>query len=222
MALRSAAERRQASGKAIRKVAVTGGGCAGKTTFMGVAQRLAEERGWTVVTVPEVPTLVMANGVGPNTRAPFKEYERSVLSIQISWEEAFEAVAESMEGDDPVLILCDRGIPELAAYMGDDLYSQILADAGMSTGDALATYDMAIHLVSVMDGAPELYGRDNNEQRYETPEQALRQELLIRRCWDGHERRRMIQTFAPSFEEKMRQAGLALTELLDEATTCAN
>lgn len=217
MAIRSSAERKAADGKSIRKVAVTGGGCAGKTTFMGIATEVAKERGWTVITIPEVPTLVMENGVGPATRAPFIEFERSILILQMTWEEAFEHVAETMEGAEPVLILCDRGIPEIAAYMGYEQYDQILSDAGMTRRDAMETYDAAIHLVSVVDGAPELYTTDNNEQRYETPEVALRQEMRIRECWDGYGRRSVIETDGTSFQSKMNKALRALEAVLDEA-----
>jgi len=217
VAIRSSQERRRASGKAIRKVVITGGGCAGKTTFMGLATEVARERGWTVVTVPEVPTLVMANGVGPATRAPFMEFERSVLTLQLTWEESFERVAESMDGDAPVLILCDRGIPEIAAYMGYEQYDEILSDAGMTRQDAMETYDAAIHLVSVVDGAPELYTTENNKQRYETPEMALRQELRIRECWDGYARRHVIEADGASFQSKMNRAIQVLESVLDDA-----
>lgn len=216
MGLRTATSRQAAPGKRIRKVAITGGGCAGKTTFMGIAKNVAESLGWTVVTIPEVPTLVMENGVGPGTRAPFREFERSILSLQIAWEEAFEHVAETMEGDAPVLILCDRGIPEISAYMEREQYLQILDDAGMSEESAKETYDAAIHLVSVVDGAPGLYTTDNNEQRYETPEVALRQELRIRECWDGYDRRFVIRADATSFDAKMQAASVALIGILDE------
>lgn len=217
MAVRSSQERRRADGKAIRKVVITGGGCAGKTTFMGLAAEAAKERGWTVITIPEVPTLVMENGVGPDTRAPFMEFERSILTLQLSWEESFERVAESMGGDAPVLILCDRGIPEIAAYMGYEQYDEILSDAGMTRQDAMETYDAAIHLVSVVDGAPGLYTTENNAQRYETPEMALRQEMRIRECWDGYGRRHVIEADGTSFRNKMDRALRALESVLDEA-----
>lgn len=215
--MRSSAERRAAGGKPIRKVAVTGGGCAGKTTFMGLAAEAARARGWAVITVPEIPTLVMSNGVGPGTRAPFMEYERAILDIQVAWEEASERVADAMEGDAPVLILCDRGIPEIAAYMGDGQYARVLAEAGMARDDALATYDAAIHLVSVADGAPGLYGTENNGQRYETVDEALRQELRIRECWEGHARRVVIGVDAESLDGKMAKALRALADVMDEA-----
>ena len=216
MTLRSSNERHEASGRPIRKVVITGGGCAGKTTFMGLATEVARERGWTVITIPEIPTLVMANGVGPDTRAPFMEFERSILTLQIAWEESFERVAESMDGDAPVLILCDRGIPEIAAYMGYEQYDEILSDAGMTRSDALETYDAAIHLVSVADGAPELYTTENNEQRYEPPEVALRQELRIRECWEGYARRHVIEADGTSFRNKMDRAIRALESVLED------
>lgn len=217
MGLRTSAERQATLGKPIRKVAITGGGCAGKTTFMRIARETAKERGWTVLTIPETPTLVMENGVGPAGRAPFREFERAILTLQITWEEAFEHVAETMEGAAPVLILCDRGIPEIAAYMEQDQYLQILHDAGLTAESAKETYDAAIHLVSVVDGAPDLYTTDNNEQRYETPEIALRQELRIRECWDGYARRSVIRAEATDFAGKMAAATAVLVKVLEEA-----
>jgi predicted ATPase len=216
MAIRTSADRHKTAGKPICKVAITGGGCAGKTTFLAIAKRVAEERGWTVLTVPETPTLVMENGIGPMGRVPFLEFERAILSLQIAWEETVEHVADTMDGSSPVLILCDRGMPEIAAYMGYDQYDQILSDAGLTREASKETYDAAIHLVSVADGASELYSAETNEHRYETPEVALQQEMRIRECWEGYDRRTIIPADAGSFETKMRKATQALNGILDE------
>ena len=164
-----------------------------------------------------VQSVSAITGVGPAGRAPFREFERAILTLQITWEEAFEHVAETMEGTAPVLILCDRGIPEIAAYMEQDQYLQILHDAGLTAESAKETYDAAIHLVSVVDGAPDLYTTDNNEQRYETPEIALRQELRIRECWDGYARRSVIRAEATDFAGKMAAATAVLVKVLEEA-----
>lgn len=216
MGLRTSEQRREAAlGKRICKVAVTGGGCAGKTTFMRVAKETAETRGWTVLTIPEVPTLVMESGIKPNGRTPFREFERTILRLQIAWEEAFEDAAEAMDGQEPVLILCDRGMPEIAAYMEEEQYEQLLAEANLTPESARETYDMAIHLVSVVDGAPHLYTMENNEHRYETAEVALRQEMRIRECWGEYGRRRIIEANPDSFEAKMEEARGVLITLLD-------
>ena len=198
----------------IAKVAVTGGGCAGKTKFMRLAQDAAESQGWSVLTVPESPTAVMTNGVRPGGRVPFSEYERTIFDIQVAWETAMVKTARAMEGKAPVLVLCDRGLPDIAAYMDATQYASLLAEHGMTPDEARNAYDVVIHLVSVVDGVPELYGKHNNAERYETPEEALRQEIRVRQCWQGAAHLHVIPATKEPVATKMASALEALgTEL---------
>ena len=194
----------------IAKVAVTGGGCAGKTKFMRLAQEEAEGHGWSVLTVPESPTAVMENGVRPGGRVPFAEYERTIFDIQVAWESAMAKTARTMEGSDPVLVLCDRGLPDIAAYMDAAQYAGLLAELGMTPDEARDAYDAVIHLVSVVDGAPDLYGKHNNAERYETPEEAMRQELRVRQCWEGAAHLHVIPATKEPVAAKMAAALAAL------------
>lgn len=198
----------------ISKVVVTGGGCAGKTTFLSIACEEAKSHGWTVLTIPETATLVMQNGVRPQERIPFDEYERTIMEIQVAFERSFMKTAESMEGSKPVLILCDRGLPDIAAYMDNRQYQTVLARLGLTPDEAKNSYDAVIHLVSVSDGAAELYDTTNNIERYETVEVALRQEMRIRECWDGFNRMWRIPAYPDSFQAKMDAATTALGEAL--------
>jgi predicted ATPase len=115
-----------------------------------------------------------------------------------------------MEGDAPVLVLCDRGLPDIAAYMREEQYAGLLAAMGTTPEEARDSYDAVIHLVSVTDGAPELYGRHNNAERYETAEEALRQEMRVRECWEGAAHLHVIPATREPVAAKMEAALAAL------------
>jgi len=201
-------------GKRVIKVAVTGGGCGGKTTFLSQVRRTAPMLGVTAVCVPEAATLAMAAGLPPDGRLPFVDFERAIARIQAANERACMAAARAMGGDGDVLVLCDRGLPDVAAYMSDADYAAALAEEGLTPASALASYDAAIFLVTAADGAEAHYGRETNGYRYESPERAIEADGLIRSKWEGHPALTVIGNDGVTFREKMELAMGALKAAL--------
>ena len=74
----------------IKKIVITGGPCAGKTTAMSWIQRHFTKQGYTVLFVPETATELITGGVAPWTCGTNADYQLCQMELQLKKEELFE------------------------------------------------------------------------------------------------------------------------------------
>lgn len=183
--------------KEIKRIVLTGGPCAGKTTALVRITEYFSNRGYKVFTIPEVPTLFSLGGwsyLTPN-RDLYYEGERAILETQLALEDSFMRLAETCQK--PVLIVCDRGTLDISAYISPEMWNDITAKAGTDTNALRNRYDAVLHLVSAADGAEQYYTTATNAIRYEQMnEEGLRiaRELdkKVIKAWTGHPHLRVI------------------------------
>jgi hypothetical protein len=171
----------------VARVVLTGGPCAGKTSCL---QAIRERFAGQVITAPEAATLVLGSGFPPPGHecipCPLDEWIRAfqatILAIQDEVEASFERLARTGRIR---LLLCDRGILDGAAYWpgGREAY---LKHFGLSLEDCFTRYQSVLHLQSVVESHPHLYGTTGNAIRYEDVEAAFRVERAVRDVWAGH------------------------------------
>ena len=139
--------------KEIKRIVLTGGPCAGKTTALVRITEYFSNRGFKVFTIPEVPTLYSLGGwsyLTPN-RDLYYEGERAILETQLALEDSFMRMAETCQK--PVLIVCDRGTLDISAYISPEMWNDITAKTGNDTNSLRSRYDAVLHMVSAADGA---------------------------------------------------------------------
>ena len=183
--------------KEIKRIVLTGGPCAGKTTALVRITEYFSNRGYKVFTIPEVPTLYSLGGwsyLTPN-KDLYYEGERAILETQLALEDWFMRLAETCQK--PVLIVCDRGTLDISAYISPEMWNDITAKAGTNTNALRNRYDAMLHLVSAADGAEQYYTTATNAIRYEQMnEEGLRiaRELdkKVIKAWTGHPHLRVI------------------------------
>ena len=73
----------------IRKIVLTGGPCAGKTTAMSWVQNAFTEKGYKVLFVPETATELISGGVAPWTCGSNADYQRCQMQLQLEKEKIF-------------------------------------------------------------------------------------------------------------------------------------
>jgi thymidylate kinase len=181
----------------IKKIVLTGGPCAGKTTALVKIIEYFSGMGYKVFTIPEVPTLYSTGGwnyLTPN-RQLYYEGERAILETQLALEDQFSRLAEVCKK--PVLIVCDRGAMDISAYIRPEEWLEITQMAGTDSDRLRQRYDAVLHLVSAADGAEEYYTTATNATRYEkADEEGLRlaRELdkKVINAWAGHSHLRVI------------------------------
>ena len=202
----------------IKKIVLTGGPCAGKTTALVRVIEHFSSLGFKVFTVPEVPTLFTQAGMNylKKNRYFFYEGEKATLEIQIALEDRFQRMAQVCT--EPCVIVCDRGALDISAYMEPEMWADITRAAGTSTAELRERYDAVLHLVSAADGAEQYYTTANNAQRYEQMnEEGLRTARLLDKkvihAWKGHPHLRVINNH-DDFEAKMRRVLKEISSVL--------
>ena len=202
----------------IKKIVLTGGPCAGKTTALVRIIEHFSSHGFKVFTIPEVPTLFTQSGMNYLTKNQgfFYEGEKATLEIQLALEDKFLRMAQ--ECQKPSVIVCDRGAMDISAYMSPEMWADITRAVGTSTPELRERYDAVLHLVSAADGAEAYYTTANNAQRYEQmDEEGLRIARMLDKkvikAWTGHPHLRVINNH-DDFEAKMRRVLKEISHVL--------
>lgn len=202
----------------IKKIVLTGGPCAGKTTALVRIIEHFSSLGYKVFTIPEVPTLFTQAGMNYLTKNQgfFYEGEKATLEIQLALEDKFLRMAQ--ECTEPCIIVCDRGAMDISAYMAPDMWAQITRAAGTSTAELRERYDAVLHLVSAADGAEQYYTTANNASRNETNDEkglsiARLLDKKVIHAWKGHPHLRVINNH-DDFEAKMRRVLKEISSVL--------
>lgn len=190
--------------KDIKKIVLTGGPCAGKTTALVKVIEHFSSRGYKVFTIPEVPTIFLQAGMDYLTKNQdwFYEGEKSTLEIQLILEDDFTRMAQTING--PVVIICDRGALDISAYLPTEMWEKITGLCNVTTQQLRDRYDAVLHLVSAADGAEQYYNTTSNEMRTEGIEKARLLDRKVIQAWTGHPHLRVINNH-DNFDTKINR-----------------
>jgi len=198
----------------IRKIVITGGPCAGKSTALSWIQNAFVKHGYTVLFVPETATELITGGVAPWTCGTNFDYQKCQMKLQLEKERIFESAAATMKKE-KILIICDRGMMDNRAYMTAEEFAAILEWLGLNEVEIRDGYDAVFHMVTAADGAEEFYTNANNQARYEDKEAAIALDERIKEAWTGHPHMRVIDN-STGFEEKLKRLIQEITLFLGE------
>ncbi|MDA2936043.1 AAA family ATPase [Patescibacteria group bacterium AH-259-L05] len=201
----------------IPRLVLTGGPCAGKTTALSMLTKKLKDYGVTPFLVPEVATLAITSGVNIGAiitnRTAYFDFEQQLLLAQLALEDQWEEFLRILPGENKVLI-CDRGVMDVAAYMDQKEFAAMIQDLGFQLSDLRdKRYDSVFHLVTAAEGAEEFYNYDN-PARYETAEQAREADKKTLAAWTGHERLRIIHNVTITREGGQKRK--TFSEKMDE------
>ena len=163
---------------------LTGGPCGGKSTGMTMIKKELELDGYTVYTVPEVPTILISGGCaypGENGGELLMEFETGLIALQMSIEESFLRIAAST-GCKSVVIF-DRAIMDIPAYLPAQAWKDVLARNSLTEDSLADRYDMVLHMQTAAEGAEQFYTTANNVARTETAAQARELDKRINANW---------------------------------------
>ncbi len=204
--------------KDIKKIVLTGGPCAGKTTALVRIMDHFAGLGYKVFTIPEVPTMFTQSGMNYLTKNKdfFYEGEKATLQTQLDLEDRFMKMAQTIQS--PSVIICDRGTMDISAYMEPETWEKITGACDTSTAKLRARYDAVLHLVSAADGAEKYYTTSNNAQRNEpaTDEGLAIARMLDKRvmeAWSGHPHLRVINNHE-NFDNKLHRVIKEISNVL--------
>jgi predicted ATPase len=188
---------------AVRRIAVTGGPGAGKTTIWRAAAEANKER---IVALPEVATLLLSHVFPqPQNLSERHALQRSIFAVQ----KDLEALYEGRLNADQVL-LCDRGTPDGAGYWPDGP-AAFFAAMGAEWDAELARYDAVLFLETAAAG--NLSIAEGNPVRREDHAAAVAIDRNIQTVWSRHPRFHRI-AHEHDFNVKLSRGTAALQALL--------
>ncbi len=185
----------------IKKIVVTGGPCAGKTTALNLIAETFEQLGYRVIFIPETATELISSGIAPWTCCSPFAYQVYQVRLQLAKEKIYREAAESMK-DGKILIVCDRGMMDNKAYVTPEEFRDLM-EAFSSEEEIYAAYDAVFHLVTAAKGAVEFYTLGNNNARTETVEEAALLDDKVAEAWRRHPHFRLIDNRS-DFDHKMK------------------
>lgn len=205
----------------IKKIVLTGGPCAGKTTALVRVTEYFSNQGYKVFTVPEVPTLITQSGWNYMTdnKAFYYEGELIILQLQLQLEDSIMRMAETVAKEQPCVIICDRGAMDISAYISKEMWQELLNRVGTTTSEICTRYDAVLHLVSAADGAEKYYTTANNAQRYEQAnEEGLKLARMLDKkvldAWKHHSHFRVVDN-NDIFERKIDRVLEEISQVLE-------
>lgn len=165
--------------------------------------------------VPEIPTILITGGCaypGLEGGDQLFHFETAILQAQLQLESSFEMVAKST--GKPSILLMDRALMDVAAYLPEAQWKDIVGRNGWTEEQFTGRYDLVLHLVTAADGAEEFYTTTNNSARTETVAEAVVLDKKVRSCWDAHSNRVVVPNAEGGFEAKMAAATAAVEALV--------
>ena len=198
----------------MKRIVLTGGPCAGKTTALVKVIEHFSSLGYKVFIIPEVPTLFSQAGMDylTDNHAFFYEGEKATLETQLDLEDRFTRMAETIKT--PTIIVCDRGTMDISAYMKPEMWEEITAAAGTSSEQLRARYDAVLHLVSAAAGAEQVYTTANNAERTEGLELARELDKKVIQAWSEHPHLRVINNHE-NFDTKINRVLQEISNVLE-------
>ena len=205
--------------KDIKRIVLTGGPCAGKTTALVRIIEHFSNLGFKVFTVPEVPTMYSQGGwsyLTPNHDL-YYEGELAILRTQLALENSFMRLAETCTK--PTFVVCDRGTMDISAYIDKAMWEELCETCGTNSNELRKRYDAVLHLVSAADGAEQYYTTATNSTRYEQAnEEGLRiardLDKKVNKAWTGHPHLRVINNH-DNFDMKINRVLKEISNVLE-------
>lgn len=201
----------------VNMIVLTGGPCSGKSSSLAYLTEKLSDHGFMVFVIPETATLITNNGIDRRKMDKRKQvvmFEETIFDMQLAFEETYKKAVTRIFPERKKVILLDRGIMDVKAFIAHDDFRAILKRKGLNEVSLRDRYNGVIHLVTAADGAMEFYTGDNNTARLETPEDALRFDHGIRESWLGHPHFKIIDN-RTDFEGKIKRTFAAISQFLN-------
>jgi CYTH domain-containing protein/predicted ATPase len=201
----------------VSMIVLTGGPCSGKSSSLAYLTEKLSDHGYMVFIIPETATLITSNGIDRRKMDRSRQvvmFEETILDMQLAFEETYKKSVAGIFPDKPKVIILDRGIMDIKAFIPHDDFGAMLKKRNLSEVSVRDRYNGVIHLVTAAEGAEEFYTGENNAARIESADQARSIDKATRESWLGHPHFRIIDN-RTDFHGKIKRTFDAISEFLN-------
>lgn len=200
-------------GSIVKKIVLTGGPCAGKSSSLELIENYLKDNGYVVYIVQESATELINSGIKPfgDNAIDLLSFQEIILKYQLEKEKLIENVAKVYETNKNIIILYDRGLIDNKAFIGQNSFNEILDKYNLCEKDILNRYDLVIHLETAAKGSG--YTKDNNKARSEDKERAIELDNNTFEAWKKHNNLIKVKS-CEDFSEKQKNIISIIDELI--------
>lgn len=188
-------------GKVVKRIVLTGGPCAGKSSSLDLIQDYLVNKGYVVYTVQESATELINSGIKPfgNNKLDLLKFQEVILKYQLDKEQLIEYVAKNYETDKDIVIIYDRSVIDNKAYIGQNAFDNLLSKYNLKELELLDKYDLVIHLETA--AKRHAYTTENNKARSESELEAIELDTKTYDAWKLHKNLVRVKCYE-KFEDK--------------------
>ena len=139
----------------MKKILITGGACAGKTTVLNVIKDYLEEKGYNVNIIEEVPTKLINESI-TSGKVGKMEFQELIIKTQIENEK---------NCDYDGVIIFDGSPIDSMKFINREEFDKFVKKYNTNFEEIINGYDGIIFLETVAKDYPELYSNENNKAR---------------------------------------------------------
>ena len=177
--------------KPVFVVALTGGPCAGKSEAAEAIRRHLQAHGHPVRIASEAATLLHAEGLDlctPPTPEAQRQQAYTFVRFQLAHEAVHRVNLQQTRDSKLAILLLDRAAPEGLAFVGSEIWGEVMASLGRTHRELVLAQDLVLHLVTTADGALEAFEakKRGNPARRESSTQAIEQDRCLAEIYAAH------------------------------------
>ena len=151
----------------MKKILITGGACAGKTTVLKMIHNYLQENNYIVKIIEEVPTKLINKKITPEKIGKM-EFQKLIIKTQIENENNCNQNCNQTE-----IIIFDGSPIDSMKFITREEFDEFVKKYNSSFKKIISGYDGIIFLETVAKDFPELYSNENNKARLTDVEAAI-------------------------------------------------
>lgn len=198
--------------KIIKKILLTGGACAGKTSSITEIKNYYKNKNYKIFVMPEIPTFLINNGI-TSKEIGNMNFIKLVIGIQIKLIDAYYEMAKNSNASN-VLIIFDGGPLDCMKFITKDEFDNIIKRYYNTYQDILNKYDGIIHLETVAKMNPKMYNNETNYARETDPNISIKRDDILIDIYKNHHNRIIIEA-NDEFHEKIRNVIKACEDIVN-------
>lgn len=201
----------------VAKIVLTGGPCAGKTTTISRIEDYLTSKGYHVLVLNECATETIKSGIRPfgNGAVNVFDFQNEIINLQLYKEDRFNKILDKLPLGTKVVMLLDRGILDNKAYLGDDMFNELMIANDLTEEDILNRYDLVIHMITVASDMENRYSNSNNTARFEDSKEAIELDKRTSEAWKNHNNLKIVGV-CETLEEKINKVLGIVDELIEK------